>query len=349
MFHWTKRWFGKLLSAAQRIVFRLGGRPSGRWVEGSFSDRDRRFLFSLVPQSGRTYHLHLPGGYSRARQWPLLVMLHGCKQDARNFAAGTRMNRIADREGFLVLYPEQKRLANAFRCWNWFDRSVQNGEGEAALIAGMVRAVTAEYAVDPSRVYIAGMSAGAALTSVMVSCHGELFAACAMHSGLMHRAADSAGDAMRAMENGSLVSPETVARQVMANREFTFVPALVIHGTRDDVVHPSNADQTIAQFMAMARGIGETSEALVESVRRVTHGGTRPCEIRDFRSAETLMVRKVLIEELRHAWSGGDAQYAFNDARGPDASLMIWEFVSTFERRELAIAASSASMLGTKQ
>lgn len=184
-------------------------------------------------------------------------MLHGCKQDALTFAAGTRMNPLADQEGFLVLYPEQRRLANADRCWNWFDFSAQRAGGETALIAGMAREVTSIYAVDPGRVYIAGISAGRAMANVMVNCYGHLFAACAVHCGLIYRAAESVFEATRAMKQGSNASPQSTARQAIARRDFVFVPALVLHGSGDDTVHPKNEKQVVEQFIAMSAHGGD--------------------------------------------------------------------------------------------
>ncbi len=328
MWQTFKRWSGKLTS----VMRRLGGRP-GQWVEGSYAEAARRVLFIPMPQSRRNYLLYVPGRYSAAKPVPLLVMLHGCKQDPMTFSGGTRMNRLADDNGFLVLYPEQKRFANAYRCWNWFDTSAQRAGGEAALIAGMVRQVMATHAVDAARVYVAGLSAGGAMTSILASCYGDLFAACAVHSGLMYRAAESVSEASKAMRLGSRASPESTAQQAVAQKAFTFVPAIVIHGSKDDTVNPVNADQVAEQFVAMSVGAGDPDTPLTE-LTSSKHGGDRyPYSIREYRRGNTLLLRKVLVFGLDHAWSGGNAEFAFNDPNGPDASQMIWEFFSDFQRR----------------
>ncbi len=327
MQHSSKRRLRRLTATARRIALFFTGRQSGDWVEGSYIEPDRTVFFLAHPNAKRHYGLHLPAGYAAGKSWPLVVMLHGCKQDALAFAAGTRMNEIADREGFLVLYPEQRRLANAYRCWNWFDASAQRSGGEAALLAGMVREVTATYAVDPRRVYIAGISAGGAMASVMVNCYGQLFAACAVHSGLMYRAAESGSQAMRAMRQGSMASPQNTAR-----KDSALVPALVIHGSSDDTVHPINADQLIEQFVAMS-GHGAKSEArLTVTTRNEAGGDGHPYATSDYHHGDQLRLRKVLVEGLGHAWSGGNAEHAFNDSTGPDASRMVWDFFSGFER-----------------
>jgi poly(hydroxyalkanoate) depolymerase family esterase len=327
MWQLFKRWLGRLLS-----VSRLIGRPAGRWVEGSHADSHQMFLFFPMPKSKRNYWLYLPGSYSATGALPLVVMLHGCKQDAAAFASGTRMNELADREGFLVLYPEQRRSANAHRCWNWFDSSAQRAGGEAEVIAGMVREVTQTHAVDPGRVYIAGLSAGGAMASIMASCYGNLFAACAVHSGLMFRAAESVSQAARAMRHGSRASTQDTARQALAQKDFSFVPALVIQGTADSVVNPLNADQLVQQFVAIAE-LADAGNGPVTAVSSdQSGGGRRAYEIFDYRCGDRLLSRKVLIDGLDHAWSGGDGAHPFNDPKGPDATRMIWQFFCAFQR-----------------
>ena len=341
MWNILRRWLARFSSFARRLAVRLSGRPLGQWVEGSHAEPYRRFFHFPLPIVKRSYHLYLPGRYAAAKSWPLLVMLHGCKQDPVTFSSGTRMNQLADQQGFLVLYPEQRRWANAYRCWNWFDSSAQRAGGEAALIAGMVREVTATFAVDPGRVYIAGLSAGGAMTSIMASCYGDLFAACAVHSGLMYRAAESVSEATKAMKQGSRASPENTASQALAHKDFAFVPAMVIHGSKDDTVNPVNAEQVVEQFMAMSRLADGGNKELTEVTRSESGGDRYPYEMRDYRRGDMLLLRKVLVEGLDHAWSGGDGDHAFNDPKGPDASRMIWEFFAGFRRSEqVAVAAA---------
>lgn len=332
MWNLLKRWLGSLASHASRFALRLVGRPLGRWVEGSYTESHHRLLYFLLPQSKRHYYVYLPRRYSVTRASPLVVMLHGCKQDAVLFSSGTRMNVLADEEGFLVLYPEQRRLSNAHRCWNWFDSSAQRAGGEAALIAGMVREVTRSHAVDPDRVYIAGLSAGGAMASIMATCYGDIFAACAVHSGLMYGAAGSVSEAVRAMKQGSRVSPADAARQAVAQKEFAFVPVMVIHGAADSVVNPANADQVIEQVKTISMLADSESAAVTEFTRTETGGGRYRYELRDYHRGDMLFLRKVLVEGLDHAWSGGNGEHPFNDPKGPDATRMIWEFVSGFQR-----------------
>jgi poly(hydroxyalkanoate) depolymerase family esterase len=275
--------------------------------------------------------------YDGMTKLPLVVMLHGCKQNPRTFAAGTRMNRVADREGFLVLYPEQQRWANHYRCWNWFDPSTHNGNGEALLIAGMVNKVIQAHAIDTDRVYVVGLSAGGAMASILASCYGDLFAACAIHSGLMFRAAGSSTEANRAMKHGSRTSPKDAARQALqlSHQKSRPMPAIVFQGSSDNIVHPVNADQVIEQFLKLAEYAHSSREAASttrQSTRAKQVNGGRAYQVSDHVRDGRLLLRQVIVEGMGHAWSGGNALHPFNDSTGPDASRMIWEFFSEFRR-----------------
>jgi poly(hydroxyalkanoate) depolymerase family esterase len=227
----------------------------------------QRALASRLLLSFRAYRLYLPAAALNRSDLPLLVMLHGCKQDALVFAEGTRMNQLAERYDFIVLYPEQSRRANPFGCWNWFQPAVLPGIGEAAAIARIVRRVMTRYRVDPTRVYVTGMSAGGAMACVLANRYGTLFAACAVHSGLRYRAALSPGAALAAMRRGSPNSALETARQstLASQPSAAFVPTLVIHGDRDETVNPVNADQIIEQTRTLAEYESVPPQPLIES------------------------------------------------------------------------------------
>jgi poly(hydroxyalkanoate) depolymerase family esterase len=278
------------------------------------------------------YFLHLPAGRPR-RKPPLLVMLHGCGQEAQAFAEGTRMSALADRHGFIALFPQQSRRANSLGCWNWFDPACLGGAGEAATIVRLIHGVIARFDVDTTRVYVAGMSAGGAMASVLATCHGEQFAACAIHSGVMYGAAASAASAVMAMRSGSTVSPRDAARRaVQAARAIALVPTLVIHGDRDDSVHPVNADQIAAQLSTIAEHSSRPSQSVVASSEQRVATGGHHYRLREYAHQGRLVLTKIIVEGLGHAWSGGDERHRFNDARPPDASHLVWDFVSQFRR-----------------
>jgi poly(hydroxyalkanoate) depolymerase family esterase len=308
---------------------RLRAPLTAGWLAGRFPSALRAGAF----RRQRDFFLYVPATAARDRL-PLLVMLHGCHQDAHSFAQGSRMNQLADEQRFLVLYPQQSLRANPLRCWNWFEARTRDGAGEPAAIAALVRDVVRRYPVDRSRVYLAGISAGGAMTAILAFCYGSLFAACAIVAGVMYRAADSPLAAAQAMRAGARLSPEATADEAARNlsHKMRFVPALVVHGTRDRVVHPHNAEQIISQFRRFAERLGMATKPMADSVEPPAEGGGRGYRQRDYVLGNQALVRSIVIEGLGHAWSGGDERHQFNDAAAPDASRLVWEFVAQFRR-----------------
>jgi len=300
------------------------------WVAGRFPHALRAGAF----RRQRDYFLYVPATVRRRDRLPLLVMLHGCSQDAHTLAQGSRMNELAEEHRFLVLYPQQSLRANAWRCWNWFEPRTGHGAGEAAAIAALVQDIARRYPVDRSRVYVAGISAGGAMTAVLAFCYGALFAACAIVAGVMYCAAHSAIEGARAMRSGARVSPESIAAEAASrlSRKMRFVPALVIHGTQDAVVHPHNAEQIIRQFRRFAELLGAPPEALTDGEEQRVSSSGRSYRQRDYGRSEQPLLRSLLIEGLGHAWSGGDERFHFNDSAQPDASRLIWDFLAQFRR-----------------
>ena len=262
------------------------------------------------------YKLYVPRG-AAGRAVPLVVMLHGCTQSPDDFAAGTRMNEVADEEGFLVAYPRQTRGANAQGCWNWFDAKDQaRDRGEPALVAGMTREILRDAAADASRVYVAGLSAGGAAAAVLAQCYPDLYAALGVHSGLAAGAARDMPSAFAAMRGGG---------RAAAGRA---VPTIVFHGDADNTVHPSNADQVVGQ----ARG----GASLAPSVTRGrSEGGIGYTRTEEVDAAGVPMAEHWRLQGAGHAWSGGSASGSYTEPRGPDASRAMLRF---FLRHRLAAA-----------
>src|ERR1700690_2524830 len=252
-----RRWFKQKMGTGAPF-FRRREVGASRFLEGRFKDPQGTAHFGLVRRHlDLGYRLYLPSGSSRRDSLPLLLMLHGCTQNPLSFAEGTRMNALAEENRCAVLYPEQSSRANPQHCWNWFERASIDGRGEAALIARLIEQVTMRRPINPRHVYLAGMSAGGAMACVLAVRHSRLFAACAIHSGLMFAAARSPMQALEAMRSGPSAASIEEARRLMreVGEVGVMVPTLVIHGGRDTRVNPVNADRIIEQLKARAEFI----------------------------------------------------------------------------------------------
>lgn len=281
----------------------------------------------------QTYWLYLPTTPDPAAPLGLIVMLHGCGQTAVEFARGSRMNQHAP---CAILYPEQMRAANSMRCWNWFEPEGLAGRAESALIVDLLRDAQSRYPIDPARCYVAGFSAGAAMAAVLCSTYPDVFAGCAIHSGLMAQAATNLAEAMQYMRRG--VDPEAFDRSVpriqarLTAGDHT-PPTLVIHGSADTIVHPVNAQQIAEQARVVntRSGNGGDIEPLFSSERWVESAG-RPYRQQEMKLGDRLLLRTVVIDGLGHAWSGGDARHEYFDATGPEATQLILEFLLPLRR-----------------
>ena len=221
-----------------RGVQRPPGMATGRTASVSVPEGASFLERSYTNAAGtRSYKLYVPSGYD-GRAVPLIVMLHGCTQNPDDFAAGTRMNALAEEHTFLVAYPAQAGNANMQRCWNWFEVAHQeHGRGEPSLIAGITGQVVDEYSVDEERVYVAGMSAGGAMAAIMGATYPDLYAAVGVHSGLAPGSAHDMPSAFTAMRQGG---PGAARRQSPNGRSAHVVPTIVFHGDSDTTVHPRN-------------------------------------------------------------------------------------------------------------
>jgi poly(hydroxyalkanoate) depolymerase family esterase len=307
---------GRLAEATALIQRTLGGRPggagggpggSGGGVDSSphpdpWSATFPRRSFSAAAGT-LGYRLYVPEA-AAGRVAPLVVMLHGCTQSAADFAAGTRMNELAERDGFLVAYPEQAAKANQRRCWNWFLPAHQRRDaGEPSLLAGITREIMATHQVDPGRVFVAGLSAGGAMAAVLAATYPDLYAAAGIHSGLPHRAARDVQSAYAAMRQGPPAGTQGPDPGI---------PLIVFQGGRDTTVASANAAALLGPWSRTA-----TAEVTEGS------GWTR----RAYRDRQGKLVAEWwTVHRLGHAWSGGNPEGSFADPDGPDASAELMRF-----------------------
>ena len=265
----------------------------------------------------RTYKVYVPQRYADApgERMPMVVMLHGCTQSPDDFAAGTRMNALADEHGFVVVYPAQPASANMQKCWNWFRTEDQaHASGEPALIAGIVKEVAATYRIDERRIFVAGMSAGAAMAVILGTTHPDLFAAVGAHSGLAYGAAHDVPSAFGAMRGGG-GSPRGRPQSAHA------VPTIVFHGDGDRTVDARNAAK-IVEHATAAHGPGLRTEAS----SGIGAGGRAFSKVAYADASDRVVVEQWTLHGAGHAWSGGSVAGSHTDARGPDASKEMIRF-----------------------
>ena len=281
----------------------------GKFIEATYSN----------PAGSRTYKLYIPRRY-KGQALPLVVMLHGCTQSPDDFAAGTRMNVIAEEQTCLVVYPAQPSDANPAKCWNWFRPTDQRrGQGEPSLVAGITRQVMRDHSIDPQRVYIGGLSAGAAAAAVMGATYPDLYAAIGVHSGLACGAAKDLPSAFVAMRQGDLAAFSGFGDISAVLGDGLAVPTIVFHGDRDTTVHPRNGDHVIARSMRTTNW------------QKKVHRGRVPGGHAYTRTIHTDASGQAIFEHWEihgagHAWSGGSPAGSYTDPRGPDAAREMMRF-----------------------
>ncbi len=290
-----------------------GAMPPAAPQPAAMPDGAKFLALTFSNQAGsRPYKLYVPSGY-RGQPVPLVVMLHGCTQSPDDFAAGTRMNVAAEQHTCLVAYPGQTSSANMQKCWNWFSEADQQRDaGEPSLIAGITREVMRDYAVDPRRVYVAGLSAGGAAAAVLGDVYPDLYAAIGVHSGLACGAARDMSSAFTAMQRGGAPQPNNGTRSRV-------MPAIVFHGDRDTTVNPRNGDAVVEQSAQ-----GTALDVSTEDGQVV--GGHAYRRTRRMDASGKTLIEQWVVHGAAHAWFGGSPAGTYTDPRGPDATAEMLRF-----------------------
>src|SRR5262245_40375004 len=241
----TREFFGRL--------FRRKPPEPGRFETDSRSSIRGTVLTAPWIWPSREYTVYLPRGHSRWRRVPLVVLIHGCRQTADEIAHATRITGLADEMGCIVLLPHQHPRANAWGCWNWFDRATAAGRGETAILLAQVRAARRKYRIHPRRVYVAGLSSGGALAAVLGIRKPAAIAGVIAHSGIACGAASSPMAALDVLKKGADTDVVQIGREARAGHATPShpVPVLVIQGGADEVVAPVNAAQVVRQYLAL--------------------------------------------------------------------------------------------------
>jgi len=291
-------------AAPKKVLKSHNRRPAaGSFISGEFH----------CPQGTLAYKLYTPLGSAR-RRMPLVVMLHGCGQTAADFATGTNMNRLADELGLVVLYPQQSQSANLARCWNWHAPAHQlRGAGEPAMIAALTRHAMALSRANRARVYVAGLSAGAAAAAILGAAYPDIFVAVGIHSGVAQGDVHSLGAALSAMRGQRPARSSEKMRRPL--------PMIVFQGDRDRIVHPSNAGAFLGNLERSRPG-----PLLSQSFSGRSAKG-RDFTRKVYRSASgEVLLEDWTIHGSGHGWSGGQAAGSYTDPAGPDASREMLRF-----------------------
>ena len=287
----------------------------------------------------RNYILYIPAtvqAQTTRTGGGLLMMLHGCVQTAAQFSDGTQMNQWADRYGFIVAYPEQTSEYNSLSCWNWFKPENLRRDGEAALLSGIASSLVQEFALNKQQVFVAGLSAGAAMAANLLACYSDVFSGAAIHSGLEYAAADSESKAQTVMRTGSSEDLNKTARAAVQCSPARRAPvrAMVIHGRQDTVVNPINGDRAAQQVLLVNDLLDDeqlnSSLNLRQTQRSI--GKDLVAEVTESSSGSTILLMKIQVAGMAHAWSGGKANAPFMEPRGPNISEEIAKFFFASQR-----------------
>ena len=301
-------------------------RTDARSIIGSARSSNGATAPWLLLPPERAYRLYVPSHAAHGEPLPLVVMIHGCREAAVDFERGTRMNAIADRERFAVLYPEQATFANIRRCWNWFEPNTAAGHGECAIILEMIAEANQHVELDRARILVAGMSSGGALAGLLAFHHPDVFAAVAVHSGLPPMTPPSAAAAISAMEKGVRVDTEALADSYWNTHEASPPPLMILHGDADETVTEKNATSLLRVWQKIYESAPQALPLIREEREYARSGDTRAYSQIDLQREGRIVIRSLRVRGLGHAWSGGDSSLPFNDANGPDASAAIWKF-----------------------
>ena len=317
-----------------RIIFSLavlvlvsGSANAGSWVSGTV----KTAVGSLE------YKLWVPSVYKKEKAVPLVLMLHGCTQNAEALASLSGMNELSEKNNFLVVYPEQSTAANPLKCWNWFDPKHQSRDaGEPSLIAAVIQDVRASSNIDNQKVFVVGISAGGAMAVVMGATYPDIFAGIGVIAGTEFKAATTVQGGLAAMKSGGpdpnqqgLLAFESISSSAPLKRR---IPLIAFQGTKDPYVNPINVDQLITQwaqtndYLDDQKDNDSVSAKQAKESKGVVPNGYGYTKYTYNDSSGRLLMERWVVDDLGHAWPGSKIVGQFADAKGPDATAEIWRF-----------------------
>jgi poly(hydroxyalkanoate) depolymerase family esterase len=284
----------------------------------------------------REYKVYVPKTLAKGKKTPVIIMLHGCQQNAEEFATGTRITQWAEKEKFIVLLPEQNIKWNPYKCWNWVLPVNNARTGETQTIIEMLDEVIARYNGDQSKVYAAGMSAGASMVNILGNCYPDRFKALASHDGTQYYATQTGLDFADVVLYGAAVAPYVAAKTGYACSTYASgrpkkMPIVIFHGMNSPLMSPAHAFQIESEFKVLNdyldNGTRDTSYFLEKSVKffpaTKTYGYNKFTLID---KDHEVLIERYMVNDLAHGWSGGLSTLPYNDPKGPDATAIILDF-----------------------
>jgi poly(hydroxyalkanoate) depolymerase family esterase len=324
------------------LAVAAAGTARGEVIPGPDPGRLEHFTMA-TPEGEADYLVYTPSTVDSRTPVPLYVMTHGCNTTALQQARADLHHPVAERERFVVLYPDFAPATHPVRCWRWTDpASQQRDGGDPATIAAETRAVMAHWNIDAQRVYAMGMSSGAFMTSILGATYPDLYAAIGIMAGGPYRTYACLGD--RGAPRPQAETPELAqgAYDAMGSHA-RVVPVIELHGTADNTVPPPCGEQAIEQWLrtdnlVITHGARQDGPLALSAARTrtVAEPGRRAAQVRDYVDAQgCLVAEKWDIAGMDHFWTGGttDPQYAaFTDPTGPNGAEATWAFFKHFRR-----------------
>jgi poly(hydroxyalkanoate) depolymerase family esterase len=288
----------------------------------------------------RIYKVYTPSSLPKNTKPAVVVMLHGCEQNADDFAVGTRIEKWADKDQFIALFPEQNKSYNSYKCWNWILPGNNGRMGESQVIIEMLDAVITKFGADKSRVFAAGMSAGASMVNILANCYPERFSAVASHDGSQFYASFIGLDFQEVVKNGASV-PSSVSANIgnacsqFASNRPKKMPVIIFHSMNTPLMSPMHALQVESEYLAfndlLDNGLRDNSYFLKKDVIEVPAGNKYGYTLyRTFDTSHDAFIERYMINDLVHSWSGGASNLLYNDPKGPDASMLIFKFFKKY-------------------
>lgn len=290
--------------------------------------------------------VYIPAGYDDSRPMPVVVNVHGCGMGAEYFREGTGFDEMADREGFIVVYPDHETQSelgpHLLQCWRFYNPlEMQRRFGDADAIAELTRMVMDRWAVDEERVYILGASSGAFMAGVMGAAYPELYAAIGLIAGGPYASTVLAAAQPVGPTLAQVWLQAQLALQTMGERA-RVVPLLEIHGTADTTIYPQNGYNAVRQWLytnnlVVSGGLtGYYALEPTDIVDSMVPGG-RAYHTDTYRDPEDCIISQhVRIDDMGHQWPGTDEGVAFGDPSGPSANEIAWDFFRRYTRASTA-------------